>query len=117
MSAAAPAVQLQDYDGICVVTAGGDLTAEAVDRARDQIEDLIEQKQVAFFVFDLTSCHYFDSAGLELITWMQVRCDELFGHFVVVGLTPNATKILEITRLLPRLDISDDLNDAVKRLR
>ncbi|MEM8874484.1 MAG: STAS domain-containing protein [Planctomycetota bacterium] len=110
-------LKLDNYDGVGVFSIKGDLVTDEVAGLRDSIEDMIERKDVVDFVFDMNGCEFIDSAGLEALAWLQGRCDELFGRLKLVSPDPNVTKILEMTRLAPRFDISHELNTAIKSLR
>ncbi|MEM6312785.1 MAG: STAS domain-containing protein [Planctomycetota bacterium] len=110
-------LKLENYDGVGVFSVKGDLVTEMADDLRERIDDLIERKDVVDFVFDMGGCEFIDSAGLETLTWLQGRCDELFGRLKLVEPAENARKILEITQLLPRFDVSSELNTAIKSLR
>lgn len=110
-------LKIDDYDGVGVFSVKGDLASDTAAELRQRIEDLIKRKEVADFVFDMHGCEFVDSAGLETLTWLQGRCDELFGRFKLVAPSENVEKILEMTRLKPRFDLSDELNSAIKSLR
>ena len=109
-------IRFDEYDGVCVLSAEGEFMEEDVEQVKAEVEEMFG-RDVVDFVFDLGKCPFVDSAALESLTWMQDRCDQLFGRLSLADLTENVEKILTLTRLRPRFEVAGDVDTAIKRLR
>jgi anti-anti-sigma factor len=110
-------VKLEEYDGVCVLSATGDFTGEDVAAARKVAVEFIENRQITDFVVDLEKTSFVDSEGLEALLWIKRRCEDLFGQFKLAGAGENVKKILEITRLGRRFENAPDVPTALKTMR
>lgn len=106
----------EDYDQLAVVSLKGDLSGEQVDALRKTAGDRLNA-QTRDFVLDCAAVEFIDSKGLEALLWLQERCGEKLGQIRLAAAADNVRKILEITRLLARFDIHDDVDSAIKSLR
>ena len=52
-----------------------------------------------------------------MLTWLQDRCDDVFGRLALAAPEANVRKVLTITRLLSRFEVFDDVDTAVQRMR
>ena len=109
-------IRCEDYDHVTVVGLSGELTSDATDAFRKQIEARIEQK-VRFFVIDLEQTTFIDSKGLEALLWVQEQCDERLGQVRLCKPDEICRKILQVTRLDGRFDVFADVAEAVKTMR
>jgi anti-anti-sigma factor len=110
-------VKLEEYDGVCVMSASGDFAGEDVASARKVAMEFIENRQIADFVVDLEKTSFIDSEGLEALLWIKRRCEDLFGQFKLAAADDNVKKILEVTRLGRRFENSRDVPTALKTMR
>jgi anti-anti-sigma factor len=110
-------VKLEEYDGVCVLSATGDLAGEDVASARKMAEEFIERRQISDFVIDLEKTSFIDSEGLECLLWIKRRCEDLFGQFKLAAADENVKKILEVTRLARRFENASDVSTALKTMR
>ena len=109
--------KVDEYNNICVIGLGGDLAGAEPQQLRKQVEEVIDQRQLADFVLDFEKAGFIDSEGLETLLWLKRRCEELFGQLKLTNLDENCRKILEITRLQTRFDCPGDLPAALKNMR
>jgi anti-anti-sigma factor len=110
-------VKLEEYDGVCVLSATGDFTGDDVTAARKVASEFIEHRQIADFVVDLEKTAFIDSEGLETLLWIKRRCEDLFGQFKLAAADENVKKILEVTRLGRRFENAVDVPTALKTMR
>jgi anti-anti-sigma factor len=110
------ALKCDDYQGVCVLTAEGDLVGDDVATLRGHVDDAVD-RQIVDLVIDLAQCPYADSAGLEALTWMRGRCDELFGRLVLAAADDALREILDLTRLSAKFEFAADVESALKNLR
>jgi anti-anti-sigma factor len=109
-------IKWEDYDHVSVAALTGELTAEATDVLRHQINERLERK-LRFFVIDLEATTFVDSKGLETLLWIQEQCDERLGQVRLCKPDDTCKKILQITRLDGRFDVFTDVGEAVKTMR
>lgn len=106
----------EDFEHVTVLKVQGDLGADDISTFRKLVEDRMA-KNARDFVIDMTGIDTIDSQGLEALLWLQELCGDRLGQMRLAGLSANTLKILEVTRLLPRLDRHADVDSAVKSLR
>jgi anti-anti-sigma factor len=103
-------------EDVCVLAVAGDLTKATV----KQFDTLVSQcltEDAHDFVVDLAACNRVDSAGLEALTRLNRACRERLGMAKLCLLPENLKKIMEITRLEKKLDISATLDEAIAALK
>ena len=110
-------IKCEEYNNVCVVTLGGDLSADTTQELRKAVDERIEQRQLVDFVVDFEKSGFVDSEGLQTLLWLKRRCEDLFGQIKLVNLKENVHKILEITRLEHRFECHPDLAGALKTMR
>ena len=111
------ALKCEEYNNVCVIGLGGDLSTEASTELRKLVEERIEQRQCHDFVIDFEKAAFCDSEGLETLIWLKRRCEDLFGQVKIINLDENCKKILEVTRLEHRFECHADLTGALKTMR
>jgi anti-sigma B factor antagonist len=104
---------LTKYDDVTVLTVKDDLSG-------DELVGFLEsaarcqREQLHRLVIDCGAIGSLDSGGLEALADLQDQCEEEFGSVKLCALDETLKKILEITRLLRRFEVFDDLDAAVK---
>ncbi len=119
-SAAAPGdlahVDMQDHDGVPVAVISGEVDISNVD---DITRRLIALPNVApGLVVDLRLVAYMDSTGISLLHDLAARLRERSQQLIVVcplGSPPR--RVLELTGLITRTTVVDDLAPAVQAMR
>ena len=106
----------EDRGPVTVVTISGGLTAEHADAFRRTCQDRLTAGR-RDLIFDMEYVTVVDSAGLELLLWLNESVAECKGRLRLV--TPDGTvrKILEITRLDRHFDLHDSIGSADGSLR
>lgn len=101
------------YDNIVVLTVKDDLAGEEVEVFNRRAEQCVTD---GFYniVIDCTAIGVFDSVGLEALLSLQDKCEDEFGSVKLCGLDETLTRILEITRLMRRFEVFDDVDAAVR---
>ncbi len=67
-----------------------------------------------WFVLDLSRTGYFDSQGLEILVWFQEQVEAVQGVVKVAGLKGLGRKTFEIVRFDKKLEVFDNVHEAVK---
>jgi len=106
----------ENYDQMSVLTLRGELTGDETEALRNLAHQLMAA-QIRDFVLDISGMEFVDSKGLETLLWLQEQCGERLGQVRLAAPTENVNKILEMTRLAPRLDCHSDVDSAIKSLR
>ncbi len=103
----------QNYNDVTVVEIQGEFTAEFVKPFNDTVTTVLAAG-TSGIVLDMSKVSFIDSQCLEQLLWLRDYCDENNRQFKLAGLDEYCRKILEITRLLPQLEVYDELAQAVK---
>jgi len=109
-------VVCQEYGKVGVVTLNGDLVGDESAVVRQSVTDFMARQQLFDFILDFQGCGFVDSQGLETMLWLKSKADELFGCVKLINLDENVLKILEITRLYPKFECTQDLASALKMM-
>ena len=106
-------IETQKYDNITVIELIGEFTAEFENQLYDRIEVVCNDNTMGI-VIDLSNVGFIDSMGLEQLLEIRDYCHKNNHQIKLAGLDELCMKIMEITRLLPKFDIYDELSEAVK---
>jgi anti-anti-sigma factor len=109
-------VAIQDHDGVPVAAISGEVDISNVD---DITRQLIALPNLApGLVVDLRLVAYMDSTGISLLHDLAGRLRERSQQLIVVcppGSPPR--RVLELTGLITRTTVADDLAPAVQAMR
>ena len=106
-------IKTQDYNDVTVIELHGEFVAEYVKLFTDTATDIVK-KGSAGIVLDMSTVVFIDSQSLETLVWFNDYCQENTRQLKLAGLDENCKKILEMTRLLNKLDCYVELTEAVK---
>jgi anti-anti-sigma factor len=106
-------IESQKYNDIMVLQLQGEFTVESLRSFEDETNNAFASK-VSGIVLDMSKVIMMDSQALEVLLDLSERCREKTRQFKIAGLDEICTKILEITRLLPKFDTYAELTEAVK---
>jgi len=81
-----------------------------------QLFVMMSAEGVNNMILDLSSAEYIDSSGLSSILVANRLCNNVNGYLVLTGLNPNVQKMLEISQLLDKLHIAENVDDAVEAI-
>ncbi len=101
------------YGQIAVLTVKEDLDEDSLETFKRQAETCAKEKHFSLVV-DCSHVGGFDSISLETLVDLQDRCEEEYGSVKLCALNETLRKVLEITRLLRRFEVFDDLDSAVR---
>ena len=106
-------IRTQNYNEVTVVEMEGEFIAEYIKSFQDTITRVVEEGATGV-VLDMNSVVLIDSQCLEQLLWVNDYCHENMRQLKLAGLDENCRKILEMTRLLNKLDCYSELTEAVK---
>jgi anti-anti-sigma factor len=109
-------VDLQDHDGVCVAAITGEVDISNVDDVARRLAGL--PNHARGLVVDLQLVSYLDSTGISMLYDLANRLRERSQQLILVcpqGSPPR--RVLELTGLVARTTVVDDLPPAVQALR
>jgi anti-anti-sigma factor len=109
-------VDIQDHDGVPVAAISGEVDISNVDEVRAQLIAL--PNFAPGLVVDLRRVDYLDSTGVSLLHDLAGRLRERSQRLIVVcppGSPPR--RVLELTGLVTRTTVVDELAPAVQAMR
>lgn len=80
-----------------------------------QLETMLrsfDNKKLKALLLDMAEIDYISSAGIRVILWAQKYFKDKGTHFAMVCLKPKVEKIFETVKLMPILDIYNDIATA-----
>jgi anti-anti-sigma factor len=77
---------------------------------------LLNKNSVNNIVLDMSKTKYCDSSGLSSILIGNRMCKDSSGKFIVCGLQPNVSKLIQISQLDRVFNITEDLKSAEEEL-
>ena len=110
------AVEIQDHDGVPVAVISGEVDISNVDDITRRLMTL--PNSAPGLVVDLRLVVYMDSTGISLLHDLAGRMRERSQQLIVVcppGSPPR--RVLELTGLVTRTTVVDDLGPAVQAMR
>ena len=106
-------IQSQRYNDIVVLQLQGEFTTETIKSFEDETSNAFASK-VSGIVLDMHKVTIIDSQALEQLLDLNEKCREHTRQLKLAALDETCSKILELTRLLPKFDTYAELTDAVK---
>jgi anti-sigma B factor antagonist len=103
---------------VCVVALSGELDVATVQVLAEFLREQTATTQPAHLVLDMAAVGFLASAGVALIVTAQRDDAGIHGQLHLVGLTHNrpVTRVLDLTGVLPFLDVHDDLDHLLNEL-
>jgi len=105
-------IVMENYQGFPVIAPEGEIDMFNSKELRSAIEGVIEKDQ-ARLILDMKSVKLLDSSGIAVLVSLKRKLDTMGGCMKLVHLHPDVSRVLDITGLLPYLDIFSDMNSAV----
>lgn len=106
-------IEVQIQNQIAILQLQGEFTVESL----KSFEEALSNARAAHprgLLLDMSRVILMDSAALEQLLTLYEECRQQNQPLKLAGLDETCQKILEITRLLPRLDTYADLSEAMK---
>lgn len=108
------AIRSEEYNGVWVLSLGGDLAADEAAALRALFEERLAAALPMNAVVDMEKCAYLDSAALEALLFARRTCDSAGGRLSLANLDGNCRKVLELTRLARHFEFHSNLAGALK---
>ena len=91
----------------------GSIDTETYQQLEKELKEIINDKTRAI-IWDMEGVSYISSFGIMLMISTQKALKENHAAFTMVNLQPPIKKVLDAVRILPMLDIFDDMLEADK---
>jgi len=102
-------------DEVTVIEVSGDLDANTVPQAQDEIMPLIVPG--CRLVLDMSKCRYVSSAGLRLLLMVAKRLKAEGGQWCLASLSEEVMDVMEMTGFAQFFKTFDTVSAAVEAVR
>lgn len=106
----------QDHGAVVVLAPHGPLIADELPDFRREVSAALSARTVRT-VIDMSDVPYLDSSGLEALLELGCAPAASLKRVKLAALTDCARVALDITDILPRLEVFDTVNDAIRGCR
>ncbi|UCC94649.1 MAG: STAS domain-containing protein [Candidatus Omnitrophota bacterium] len=104
-------VKKPDY--VYVVELKGSIDTATHQQLEDELREIIEEKTKTV-ILDMAGVNYISSIGIKVILVTKKTLEKMHATFSMVNLQPQIKKVLDAMRILPMIDIFDDIPEADK---
>jgi anti-sigma B factor antagonist len=106
-------ISIRKLENATVVDVVGDITLYNSPEVRKSLLGALREQGVSRVIVNLQKVNYIDSAGIaSLVEGLKVSRDLKRG-FALVGLSPTAREVLQLTRLLSVFEVHDTEKEAL----
>jgi anti-sigma B factor antagonist len=105
-------VDVFDQDGWTVLRVTGELDVATAPRLRQEAVRVVAEGRLRL-VMDLAGVDFLDSTGLGVVIGVLKRARGHGGDLVLAGLSPQVSKVFEITRVNEIIRIVESVSDAI----
>jgi anti-anti-sigma factor len=96
-----------------VVDLAGSLDFETHEQLDKELKKIIGGQTKAV-VFDMGKVDYISSAGIGLVLKTKKALEDMGATFAMISLQPQIKKVFDVMKLLPIIDIFNDMPEAEK---
>lgn len=110
-------VSIED-DGVATLACAGEMNALEMTGDGGGLKELLGEGWASRkTALDLSEATYMDSAAIGWLLSLHKSFCQAGGRLVVFGMHPNVRRVIDIMRIDQVLDLAEDRQHAVKRLR
>lgn len=100
-------------DYVYIVKLKGSLDSETYQALQKELDEIISEKTKAL-IFDMSNLNYISSVGIGLVIKTKKSLEEKHANFAMTNLKPQIKKVFDVMKILPIIDIFDDMPEADK---
>lgn len=104
-------IKKRDY--VYSVELNGSIDNETASDLEAELKEIIDEKAKAV-IFDMSAVDYVSSAGIRVVMWAKKTLQRNQANFAMVNLRPQIKKVFDVVKILPMIDIFDDMPEADK---
>lgn len=110
-------VAIED-DGVATLACAGEMNALEMSTNGKGLKDVLGDDWASRRVaLDLSEASYMDSAAIGWLLSLHKGFGDAGGRLILFGTHPNVRRVIEMMRIDKVLDLADDREHALKRLR
>lgn len=104
-------IKKRDY--VYSVELNGSIDNETAPDLEAELQEIIDEKTKAV-ILDMSNVDYVSSAGIRVVMWAKKTLQRSQANFAMVNLRPQIKKVFDVVKILPMIDIFDDMPEADK---
>lgn len=104
-------IKKRDY--VYSVELNGSIDNETYTQLEDELREIIDEKTKAI-VADMAKVTYISSIGIRVVLWATKDLKKKNATFAMINLQPQIKKVFDAVKILPIIDIFDDMSEADK---
>ena len=104
---------LKRKDYVYVVELIGSIDTETHSQLEEELKEIINE-QTRALIFDMKGIDYISSIGIKVILDTKRQSEQRQATFSMVNLQPQIRKVLNVMKILPMIDIFEDMEEADK---
>ncbi len=104
-------IKKKDY--VYSVQLQGSIDTETSADLEEELKEIIDEKTKAV-ILDMGGVNYLSSAGIGVVIWAKKALQEKNATFAMINLQPQIKKVFDIMKILPMVNIFDDMPEADK---
>ena len=91
----------------------GSLDTETYQQLEEELKEIIDEK-TKMVILDMAGVDYISSAGVGVVIWARKTLKKYNASFSMVNLQPQIQKVLDALKILPMIDIFENMPEADK---
>ena len=104
-------IKKRDY--VYSVELTGSIDLETYQQLEEELKEIIDERTKAV-ILDMSNVNYISSIGIRVIMWAKKALQGKHATFAMINLQPQIKKVFDIMKILPMLDIFEDMPEADK---
>ena len=104
-------IKKKDY--VYVVELRGSLDTETAPLLQEELNEIIDEKTKAVLI-DMKGVTYISSSGIGVIIGVKKKLKQKQANFAMIDLQPQIEKVFDAMKILPIVDIFDNMPEADK---
>jgi len=104
-------IKKKDY--VYSVELKGSLDTETYQELEQELKEIINEK-TKMVIFDMASLEYISSIGIKVVIETKKTLAKRSASFAMINLQPQIKKVFEMLKILPMVDIFQDMEEADK---
>ena len=104
-------IKKRDY--VYIVELNGSLDTTTHHELEKELQEILDIKAKAV-IMNMAAVKYISSVGVGVIVWLKNELERNNASFSITNLQPPVKKVLDFMKLIPIIDILEDIDEADK---
>ncbi len=100
-------------DHVYFIELNGPIDSDTYNELQEKLNEVIDDNTKAV-ILDMGGVDYVSSAGIGVVMNVKKSLQQKNANFAMVNLRPQIKKVFDVMKILPVIDILDDIPDADK---